>query len=339
MQQRRQSEADEHGQHSDERDGQRRERRRGQFGSDQIPQQPRKTGLREIAQQRADGHREDRQQGQFDDGNRQHEALRGSHALHQCHGIDVPCRIASGAHRHRHRGQQHGREAGQIEKSTGTVDGGVELPARFIHLAQTLARRLSRHHVLAKIGYRGRGPCEQAGVGHTAAGLDQLGRCHIVIVEQRGGCEIHEARALIRPVVEHLRHSKRGSADSQRRPERDFQLGDDARVDPHFAAPRYAVGGACGTEGCIRDADVAAQRVARRHRVERRQLARGSTEYGGRKGQDSRASEAPGLRLGEIALRDGAGRFQTQIGREHFRRLRAHPLRDAAGKEADGRQG
>ncbi len=273
MKQRRQGEADEHGQHGDERDGQRRERRRGQFGSNQIPQEPRKAHLREIAQQRPDGHREDRQQGELDDGNRQHEALRGSHALHQCHGIDVPGRIASGAHRHRHGGKQHGREAGQIEKSAGTVDGGVELSARLIDLAQTLARRLVRNQVLAKIGYRGRGSREQGGVGHAAAGLNQLSRCDVVIVEQRGGREIHEAGALIRPVIEHLGHPKRRGADPQRRAERDFQLSDDARVDPHFAPVRYAVGGACDTERRVRDAYVAAQRVVRRHRVERRELA------------------------------------------------------------------
>ena len=38
---------------------------------------------------------------------------------------------------------------------------------------------------------------------------------------------------------------------------RDFQLGDDACVDPDFASVWYAIGGTCDTEGRICDANVA----------------------------------------------------------------------------------
>ena len=310
-----------------------------QFGSNEIAQHPCETRLGEIAQERPDGHCENRQESQFDDGNGQHEGLRGSHALHQSHGVDVPRRIASGAHRHRHGGEQHGCEAGQIEKPAGPIDGGIQLTARFVDLAQTFARCLGRDDVFAECGYRRRGAGEQGGVGHAAAGLNQSSRCHVIVVDQRRRREIHEARALIRPVVEHLSHFEGGGAYPQRRSQRYFQLSDDARVDPHFAAAGDAIGGARGTEGRVGDADAPAQRVAGRHRVERRQLTRIAAEYRGREAQDSRAAQSPGLRLGEIARRDGVGRFQTQIRGQHFGRLRAYALRDAAGEEADGGQG
>jgi len=165
-----------------------------------------------------------------------------------------------------------------------------------------------------EVAHRLRGTCEQRRVGHPAAGLDQLSRCHSVVIEQRGGREIDETRALVGPVVEHLRHAKRRRTDLERRSELDFQLGDDARIDPDLAAAGYAIRRACRAERRVRDAQATAQRVARGHRIERRQLTHIAAEYRGRKGQYARGSQAAALRLGEVARRDRARGFQTQIG-------------------------
>ena len=114
----------------------------------------------------------------------EHEALRGPHALHQRHGVDVPRRVAPRAHGHRDRRQQHRGETRQIEKSAGAVDGGVQLPAGFVDLAQPLAgapwsrRRYSRNSATAAGGAG-----EQRRIGHAAARLDQLRRRYVVIVD------------------------------------------------------------------------------------------------------------------------------------------------------------
>src|ERR1700676_3012535 len=83
------------------------------------------------------------------------------------------------------------------------------------HPAPPPARRLGRQQVFAEIRYCRRRTREQGRVGHTAAGLNQLGRCEVVEVQKRGRGEIHETRALVGAVTEHLSHSKRGRADPQ----------------------------------------------------------------------------------------------------------------------------
>ena len=156
----------------------------GSVDADQVAQQPGESPLRAIAQQRAGGDGEEREDRELDDGDREHEALRGSHALHERHRVDVPGRVAARAHRHRDRGEQHRGEARQIEEAARPIDRGVQLPAGLVHLTQPLAGRLVRQQIIAKFGDRRRRAREQRRVGHAAARLNQLGRGDVVVVQR-----------------------------------------------------------------------------------------------------------------------------------------------------------
>ena len=250
----------------------------------------------------------------------------------------MPRRVAPRAHDDRHRREQHRGEAGEIEKSTGAIDGGIQLPAGFLDISQPLARRLGVAQVIAESRHRRRRPREQPRIRGPAARLDQLRRGDVVIVEQDRRRQINETRTLIRPVIENFRQAKGRLADAQHGAEFEFQLRNDARIDPYLAAAGNFIGASRGAEWRIRDAHVPTQRIIGGHGIERGELAQVAAEYRCGKRQDLRAAKSARGRLIEVALRNRRRRFQPQIRREHLRRLQAHALRNAAGEKAHGGQ-
>ena len=316
----------------------RRERSGRKVGSDEIAQQPAEPQLCEISQQGAAGNRREREQRQFDEGNRQHEALRCAHALHQRHRIDVTGRIAAGAHGDGDGGEQHRGQTRQIQEAARPIDGRVQLAAGFVDFPQALARRLGGDHVVAKLGHGRSGAREQRRIGGAAPGLNQLRRLDVRVVQQGGGRQVDESGALIGPIVEHFSEPERGRADAQLRPQGDLELRDDPRVDPHFTAAGNLVGDVSDAERRIGDPHVSAQGILRRDGIECGQLAHVAVEDRGRKRQHLRALQPELAALRKIARGDGIGRLEAQIGRQNLGGLRAYSLRDAAGEETDGGQ-
>ena len=339
LQQRRQREADQHGENRHQRDGKRRERGGRQFGPDQAAKQPREPGLGEIAQQRAERDGAGGQGGELDDGDGQHEVLRRPHALHQGDGVDVALRVAPRAHGDRHRGQQHRGEAREIQEAAGAVDGGSQLPAGFVDLPQALARRLVGLQVVAELLDGRRRAREQRGVGHAAAGLNEPGGPEVRVIDQRGGSQVDEARALIGPVIEHLRDLERGGADAQPVAQRELELREDARVQPHLAGLRDAARDAGRPEGHIGDAHVAAQWISGGHGIQRRELARIAVEDGrGKLHQPGGVQTQPCLLRRSIAAGMGCGDSRRRSAASTSAACARTPCAMRLGEEADRRQ-
>src|SRR5690606_13777246 len=120
-------------------------------------------------------------------------------------------------------------------KASCPVDRRADLWTGVLQIRDALVGFLAHLELLLEGGDRLRVAGEQARVGNAAAFLHETRRGDVLQAHEQRRREIDELRALIRTVIEHLRHRELGRADADAVAEPRAELRNEPRLEPCLA--------------------------------------------------------------------------------------------------------
>ncbi len=243
-------------------------------------------------------------------------------------------RVAAGCHRDGDSGEQNAHQGGEAEKLIGALESGAKLRPRIAHALDALGDPESRRQP----GSEGVNLAWRAGeyqtVSHATAPLHQLGGGHVGDIHQQPRRDAEEIAASVRLVAQHLGDAQAPHAELEAVTDRDAEDGEQARVDPDVTRRRHVLCRLTGGEGCIADAQRAAQRIALVDRLDRRELE-AIADYGhASKAQQARSRETSANRLVLDIGGDGLARDDQHVAREELVRAHLHGAFHAIGEQA-----
>jgi hypothetical protein len=179
-------------------------------------------------------------------------------------------------------------------------------------------------------------------VADPAGGLDQRGACNVRLVQHHARREAHEAGAAIGLQHDHPRDAQLCVAQQQVVADLQAQRFEQRAIDPDFAGGRHRARGLTRRAGGCRDLQVAAQRIARRHRLQRHQLAGTALRIAGarhgRKAIGRSAHQAEFASPLDHARRRRVVAGQHRVAAEQLPRVALQAALEPVGKEPDGRE-
>ena len=178
---------------------------------------------------------------QLQHADREHEALRRAHALHQRDRIEMTRHVASRRDRHGDRGEQDRDQRREIEEAAGAIDRRANLRTGVGESTMRSPGFLRAVSCCLNSATAGASPANKRGVAKCGClPAIEPGRRHIFEAHQQRRREIDELRALVGPIVEHLRRSSARSSRREcgRRPCAP-SCAEQPRFEPRFAAARH----------------------------------------------------------------------------------------------------
>ncbi|MCY1221404.1 hypothetical protein D9M72_334610 [compost metagenome] len=259
--------------------------------------------------------------------------------------------VAARRHGDRHRRDHRGQHRHQRQEALGPVERRTHLRlAGFERLDPGVAQLAAADLLLRPFLVRGTGGVRaghQQPVGHAAAPADQAGAFKIRQRHQHARREVHEARAAVHLLRDDAVDAEGAAAELQRVAHVQSERAQQGFVDPYRARRGNAFGGRVRRARRAGYPELAAQRIAVGHRLERGQLA-GRIGTGGARLAAGRghARERHRLRhrqpLLPGTLREGGVermvRDQQHVRGDHLPRIALQPQPHAVGHEADAGQ-
>ncbi len=346
LQHRRQAEGEEQRQPDADAEGGRPQRGRGQRRLDQPGQQQHEEVVHAPAHEHAE------QAGRQADQRELHDVSGGDGALalaqHAQHGavVQVAGREAARRQRHRHGRKQRRQQRDEVEELARAVQRLAHLGAAAFEGLQPRAAQLALlDDGVQLVGERLHRPGaagDGEAVGDAAGRLHEAGARHVGLVDHDARREAHEAGAAVGLDHDHARDRQARIAQQQRVAHLEIERGEQPGVDPHLTGRGHLARGLTRAVGRGRHLQAAAQRVARRHRLEGHQPAGAALRVGctrhGREGVGHRAVQPQ--RRG--ALREGRRRrvvrHQHRVAAEQLARVALQAALEPVGEEAHGRE-
>ena len=243
-----------------------------QVGRDQAAQRGDQALVRGIAERAADGgrpQRDDQELGGEQPGQR---GLRRPQAAHDRHAIEMPQREAPRGQRDGHRRDQGRQQRHQRQELLRPVDGAAHLgPAgvQRLHALAALRMDLQPGGILAR---RRRLPRRQQAVGDAAAEGHQARRRQVVLADHDPRRHVDEIHAPIGLHRDHPGDAEMPVAQLQVVAHAHVQQRQQLRIHPGGPGRGNLARRLIGRGGAVGHAQAAAQRVARPHRLQGRQL-------------------------------------------------------------------
>ena len=338
LRQRRQREAEQ--QHQAGRAGlqRRRQRRQWQLGGDQRAQRRDQHEVEGEARRHADRAGGQADIDEFEREQAEDVALRQPEAAHHGARIEVAQREAPARHRHRHRGDHRRQQRHQRQEALGALQRALHLRPAALERLELLAAFEAGLQLLRIGAHCRRLARRQQPVGDARARLDQLRRRQVGEIEHHARREVDELRAAVRLHRDDARHGEGALAQAQPLADLDAEAVERLRIGPHGAGQRHTVGRRIGASGVGGHPDAAAQRVARRHRLHRRQRAGvgiGLADHHAREGHRLGQLQAGVAGAGAQRLADRPVRTEHHVGAKQLRDIALQPDAEAVDQEAD----
>jgi hypothetical protein len=263
---------------------------------------------------------------------------RRPHAAHHRAAIKMPPHVAFGGQRHGHGGEDYRQQGGEAQEALCPLGDVADFGPRVVQAFDLFAAPELRVGPGLICLYVGSLAGQVQAVANAAAVLDQAGCRQVGQVDhqpRRQGEHVHAAIGLH---GQDGAASHRDPAQRQRCAGREAQRGCQALVGPGLAGLRHDGGGCiCGVQHGRR-AQAAAQRIARRDRLDFGQQGGIAQADHAREGGALGHAQTAGRRLLAEEIRQRMIGGQQQVAAEQLMGLLAQRLLDAVGEEADAGQ-
>ena len=235
----------------------------------------------------------------------------------------------------RHRGEDHRQQCGQAQEALRLIERVADFRTRIVDRFDGLAATQARLGPPAERGQRRFIARQLQVIADAAALLDQSGALEVLGVDHYPRQQAEEIRAAIRLETDHRARHEFELAQTHLVARLERQSGEQPFVEPGLATRRHA---RCQAVRLIRpggDAQTAAQRIARLHRLDARKLGRlGSARHAGELGGGDEP-EATRHRAVDDLRRPWMIRLEQQVAAQQLVGFAVQRLADTIGQEAD----
>ncbi len=275
------------------------------------------------------------QQGEFADEEAQQGCLAGAQAAHHGAAVQVAFDEAAGGEAYRHRGEDHREHGGEAQEAFGAVEGGADLGAGVVHAFEGFAAPQAGLGPGFVARHGGDAAGQMEAVGDAAAGHDEAGGGQVGGVHDDARQQGKEVGAPVGLEAEHGGHAQARAAEA----DEIARVGAEGRraafVEPHLAGRGDAAGGGVRLVEAGGDADLAAQGVARLHRLDADELGRVAEAGHAGEGGGFDAGEAAAGGFGAEVRRQRVVGGDEQVAAQELAGLAVEAAADPVGEEAD----